>query len=117
MTDISPAARKAAVDALYAARDSGKMMDAAAEAVALAVEPFFRAQIADEIGRAPRACPKDSSYAEGYADGLDIAEGLAREAGGTKCPDCGASGYATTLDGRSLGTCSTCRGTGGESDG
>lgn len=32
-----------------------------------------------------------------------------------ECPDCGASGYATTYDGRTLGPCTTCKGPGGQS--
>jgi DnaJ-class molecular chaperone len=30
------------------------------------------------------------------------------------CPDCNGSGYASTIDGRALGTCPTCDGYGGE---
>ena len=31
-----------------------------------------------------------------------------------ECRDCGGSGYATTYDGKDLGTCWTCNGDGGQ---
>jgi hypothetical protein len=60
----------------------------------------------------------DSNFAavDAYIAALEDASGMpavvAEHFGLRECPDCGASGYATTIDGRSLGVCSTCGGSG-----
>ena len=52
------------------------------------------------------------AYIAEQEDASGIAEVVAAHFTNKECPDCGASGYATTYDGRDLGVCTTCGGIG-----
>lgn len=90
----------AAIEAALADHFGWAMHNATACSVADFLYDWFR-----ECRGVPRLC-------DGCSEPNRCGAGCPAQGRPTECPDCGASGLATSHDGRTLGICTTCGGEG-----